>query len=173
MIQLKLNPHRLVVAASVFSLSILVATEGLANGWNPNSKATIQNSIEFTRHNLTLSYNIDAGSGAVMELVHNQYGDSYPDKDEPRMYNSGENVEVECASCPDPHGVPSAGQGSEFISSFLRISNGNANTGAGVSSGLCLTCHIKQEDHSTNNIGCAIIIPPAYMSCHTIYPSKI
>jgi len=74
---------------------------------------------------------------------HDTDGDQYPDKNEPRMYNTGENFEVECASCHDPHGVPIAGPGSEFIPSFLRVSNGNVNTGEGNSSGLCLTCHIK------------------------------
>ena len=70
-------------------------------------------------------------------------GNGYPDKDEPRLYDTGEGYEVECASCHDPHGVPIAGPGSQFIPSFLRVSNGNANTGEGTPSGLCLTCHLK------------------------------
>lgn len=70
-------------------------------------------------------------------------GNGYPDKNEPRLYNSGDGPEVECASCHDPHGIPIAGPGSQFIPSFLRVSNGNANTGEGSSSGLCLTCHEK------------------------------
>ncbi|NOZ51880.1 MAG: hypothetical protein GXP08_01870 [Gammaproteobacteria bacterium] len=76
---------------------------------------------------------------------HDADGDQYPDKNEPRMYNTGENFEVECASCHDPHGVPIGGPDSntEFIPSFLRVSNGNVHTGEGQSSGLCLTCHIK------------------------------
>lgn len=57
------------------------------------------------------------------------------DKDEIRLYNSGDGPEVECASCHDPHGVPSEGAGSEFIPSFLRVSNQGSK--------LCLTCHIK------------------------------
>ena len=81
-------------------------------------------------------------SGASM-WFHDTNNNQYPDKNEPRMYNTGEMFEVECASCHDPHGVPINGSGSEFIPSFLRVSNGNANTGQGTSSGLCLTCHEK------------------------------
>lgn len=42
---------------------------------------------------------------------------------------------VECASCHDPHGVPTGAAGSVFKPTFLRV----ANTG----SALCLTCHSK------------------------------
>jgi mono/diheme cytochrome c family protein len=58
-----------------------------------------------------------------------------PDTNEVRLYDSGEGFEVECASCHDPHGVPSNGVGSQFNPTFLRVSN----TG----SALCLTCHTK------------------------------
>ena len=81
-------------------------------------------------------------TGASM-WFHDTNGNTYPDKQEPRMYNTGDNFEVECASCHDPHGVPTNGSGSEFIPSFLRVSNGNADTGDTNASGLCLTCHIK------------------------------
>ena len=74
------------------------------------------------------------------------------DPDEVRMYDSGEGYEVECASCHDPHGVPSGGSGTNtrFSPSFLRVNNGigashDGNTGI-VSNGpsaLCLTCHTK------------------------------
>jgi hypothetical protein len=57
------------------------------------------------------------------------------DANEIRLYNTGEGYEVECASCHDPHGVPSAGPGSTFNPTFLRINN----TGSAV----CLTCHSK------------------------------
>ncbi len=58
------------------------------------------------------------------------------DTNEIRMYQTGEGYEVECASCHDPHGVPSSAEaGSEFIPSFLRISN--------AASALCFTCHTK------------------------------
>jgi hypothetical protein len=62
-------------------------------------------------------------------------GNTRPDTNEVRMYDSGEGYEVECASCHDPHGVPSSGPGSLFNPTFLRV----ANTG----SALCLTCHSK------------------------------
>jgi hypothetical protein len=62
-------------------------------------------------------------------------GDLRPDTNEIRLYDTGDGPEVECASCHDPHGVPSAGPGSLHIPSFLRV----ANTGSGV----CLTCHSK------------------------------
>jgi len=52
-----------------------------------------------------------------------------------RFYDSGEGYEVECASCHDPHGVPSAGQGSIIYPTFLRINNEGST--------VCLTCHNK------------------------------
>ena len=52
-----------------------------------------------------------------------------------RLYNTDGKPQVECASCHDPHGVPSAGPGSKFNPTFLRVSNS--------SSALCLTCHSK------------------------------
>ncbi|MGK7346509.1 MAG: cytochrome c3 family protein [Candidatus Nitrospinota bacterium M3_3B_026] len=63
-------------------------------------------------------------------------GDSRADNNEVRFYDTGGGYEVECASCHDPHGVESAGPGSEFIPSFLRVNNNNASS-------LCLTCHDK------------------------------
>ncbi|VAX23730.1 Cytochrome c family protein, partial [hydrothermal vent metagenome] len=57
------------------------------------------------------------------------------DTNEVRFYDTGGGYEVECASCHDPHGVPSAGAGTKLIPSFLRIDN-NSST-------LCLTCHTK------------------------------
>lgn len=62
-------------------------------------------------------------------------GNQRPDTNEVRMYDSGQGFEVECASCHDPHGVPSGGSGSGFNPTFLRVTN----TG----STLCLTCHTK------------------------------
>lgn len=52
-----------------------------------------------------------------------------------RLYSTGTKTQVECASCHDPHGVPSAGRDSEFFPTFLRMSNAG--------SALCLTCHAK------------------------------
>jgi Doubled CXXCH motif (Paired_CXXCH_1) len=62
-------------------------------------------------------------------------GNARADANEIRLYNTGEGYEVECASCHDPHGVPSAGPGSLFNATFLRVNN----TGSSV----CLTCHSK------------------------------
>jgi len=62
-------------------------------------------------------------------------GNARPDPKEIRMYDTGEGYEVECASCHDPHGVPSAGAGSVFNATFLRVTNAG--------SALCLTCHVK------------------------------
>ncbi|HWP13300.1 MAG TPA: cytochrome c3 family protein [Ramlibacter sp.] len=62
-------------------------------------------------------------------------GDARPDTNEVRVYDSGDGFAVECASCHDPHGVPSGGAGSLFNPSFLRVSNAGSE--------LCLTCHIK------------------------------
>ncbi len=62
-------------------------------------------------------------------------GDARMDKNEVRLYDTGDGPEVECASCHDPHGVESAGAGSKFNPTFLRVSN--------VGSALCMTCHVK------------------------------
>lgn len=62
-------------------------------------------------------------------------GSGHADANEIRLQNSGEGFEVECISCHDPHGVPSGGVGSQFIPSFLRVSN--------TDSVLCLSCHTK------------------------------
>lgn len=58
-----------------------------------------------------------------------------PDPREVRVFDSGEGYEVECASCHDPHGVPSGGAGGPLIPSFLRVANAGST--------LCLTCHTK------------------------------
>lgn len=57
------------------------------------------------------------------------------DKGDIRMYGVGTDSRVECASCHDPHGVPSAGPGSTFNPTFLRKPN--------IGSTVCLTCHTK------------------------------
>jgi len=62
-------------------------------------------------------------------------GDARPDPAEVRVYASGGDYTVECGSCHDPHGVPSAGPGSAFNKTFLRVTNAG--------SALCLTCHSK------------------------------
>ena len=72
-------------------------------------------------------------------------GSGKMDKNEVRLYNSGDGPKVECASCHDPHGIPSNGEGSQFIPSFLRVSNsGVINDGIGQDrQTLCETCHNK------------------------------
>jgi putative hemolysin len=57
------------------------------------------------------------------------------DKAEIRMYDTGNGPLVECASCHDPHGVPSGGVGSVFNPTFLRKTINN--------SVVCQTCHTK------------------------------
>lgn len=59
----------------------------------------------------------------------------HADSNEIRLYNTGDGFEVECASCHDPHGVPSGGPGSPFVPTFLRVSNAG--------SAVCLSCHSK------------------------------
>ncbi|MEO8332651.1 MAG: cytochrome c3 family protein [Gallionella sp.] len=54
------------------------------------------------------------------------------EKAEIRTYDG----KVECASCHDPHGVPSAGTGTVFNKTFLRKQNTNG-------SAVCLSCHTK------------------------------
>lgn len=62
-------------------------------------------------------------------------GDQRPDSNEIRFYDTGQGPEVECASCHDPHGVPTIGSSGPLNPTFLRISNANSQ--------ICLTCHIK------------------------------
>jgi hypothetical protein len=90
-------------------------------------------------------------SGASMR-VFDFNGNGYPDKEEPRLYDTGDGPEVECASCHDPHGVPSGSAGTVFNPSFLRVNNGvqvtaanpnNAQIVSNRGSALCLTCHAK------------------------------
>lgn len=77
-------------------------------------------------------------------------GNNHADKNEVRLYDTGDGPEVECASCHDPHGIPSNGAGTRFNPSFLRVNNGIAGTHNGTTgivsdgpSALCLTCHSK------------------------------
>lgn len=56
-----------------------------------------------------------------------------------RLYQTNGVYRVECASCHDPHGVPSNGPGTVFNPTFLRV----ANNVPGKGSALCLTCHTK------------------------------
>lgn len=62
-------------------------------------------------------------------------GNNRMDKDEIRLYKTGTEFQVECASCHDPHGVPSLGAGTEFNKTFLRVTNDQSK--------VCLTCHNK------------------------------
>ncbi len=76
-------------------------------------------------------WNTPAGSKGT-SLYFEVNGNGYMDKDEIRTYNG----QVECASCHDPHGVPSAGVGSVFKPTFLRVDNASG-------SAVCFTCHNK------------------------------
>ncbi|MCB1906365.1 MAG: hypothetical protein KDH15_03260 [Rhodocyclaceae bacterium] len=80
-------------------------------------------------------FNTTTGTTARGDVYFDLDGDSRMDKGEVRLYNTGDGPEVECGSCHDPHGVESAGPGSQFNATFLRVSNNG--------SGLCMTCHVK------------------------------
>lgn len=73
--------------------------------------------------------------GAVVTTFFDEDSNGRMDKGDIRLYGSGTDSRVECASCHDPHGVPSAGEGSTFNATFLRKTN--------ASSSVCLTCHAK------------------------------
>lgn len=79
-------------------------------------------------------YNAPAAVRASLRFFDNN-GNGIADKNEIRLYDTGDGFEVECASCHDPHGVPSGGAGSTFNATFLRITNAG--------SAVCLACHNK------------------------------
>ena len=76
---------------------------------------------------------IDSGRTSAARIDND--GNGFPDNRELRLYDTGEGFEVECASCHDPHGVPSGAPGSTFNPTFLRVPNAG--------SAVCLTCHAK------------------------------
>ena len=85
-------------------------------------------------------FNEPAGGGVLgvdkMKFFDLAPSNGHADRDEIRLYDTGDGYEVECASCHDPHGVVAGGGGTgELIPSFLRVNND--------SSGVCLTCHVK------------------------------
>jgi len=85
----------------------------------------------------TAIYDFNAPTTTTASMkIFDTNGNGRADSNEVRFYNTGGGYEVECASCHDPHGVPSAGVGSGLIPSFLRVNNNNASS-------LCLTCHVK------------------------------
>ena len=82
--------------------------------------------------------NSDFNDSAIVDgsvRVFDTNGNARADASEIRLYDTGDGYEVECASCHDPHGVPSGGAGSTINPTFLRITNAG--------SAVCLTCHIK------------------------------
>ena len=90
-------------------------------------------------HPVGITYPVTSGTSTEFKTPGGQKGatfffddgDNNMEKQEVRVYDG----KVECASCHDPHGVPSGAPGSTFKPTFLRV----ANTG----SALCLTCHTK------------------------------
>lgn len=83
-------------------------------------------------------WNTPGGSvikGTSVTRFFDESPNSRMDKTEIRLYGNGSDSRVECASCHDPHGVPSGGVNSTMNPTFLR----KANTGSAV----CLTCHNK------------------------------
>jgi hypothetical protein len=77
----------------------------------------------------------NATNGTQAGMTWYDDGDGKAQKNEIRFYDTGDGPEVECASCHDPHGVPSGGAGSPFNATFLRTSNSG--------SAVCQTCHNK------------------------------
>jgi hypothetical protein len=73
--------------------------------------------------------------GALVSLFFDENNNQRMNKGDIRLYDSGNGPVVECASCHDPHGVPSGAAGSKFNPTFLRKTNQN--------SAVCLTCHAK------------------------------
>jgi hypothetical protein len=90
-------------------------------------------------HPVGITYPVTSGTSTEFKTPSGQRGttfffddgDNQMEKQEVRIYDS----KVECASCHDPHGVPSGGNGSIFKPTFLRVAN--------TASVLCLTCHTK------------------------------
>lgn len=73
--------------------------------------------------------------GAAVTTFFDENTNGRMDKGDIRLYGSGSDSKVECASCHDPHGVPSGGAGSVMNPTFLRKTNAG--------SVVCLTCHSK------------------------------
>ena len=83
-------------------------------------------------------WNTPSGSvtrGSVVTTFFDENTNGRMDKGDIRLYGSGTDSRVECASCHDPHGVAPGGVGTAMLPTFLR----KTNTGSTV----CLTCHNK------------------------------
>lgn len=73
-------------------------------------------------------------NGNLTTKFFDENGNGRMDKNEVRLYDTGNGPSVECASCHDPHGVAPS-QGAAFIASFLRKTPGGSI--------ICMTCHSK------------------------------
>lgn len=73
--------------------------------------------------------------GTVVTTFFDDNTNGRMDKGDVRLYGSGTDSRVECASCHDPHGVPSGGAGTTINPTFLRKTNAGSL--------VCLTCHTK------------------------------
>jgi len=117
---------------------VFPAATGPAVDWKEPSDTTADGRIRYFEDAV-------GGSGSPSTNNNNKLNTN-----EIRLYDSGDGFEVECASCHDPHGVPSDGSspfagswstpglgrtGVMFNNSFLRISNSDSD--------VCLTCHDK------------------------------
>jgi hypothetical protein len=125
-------------------LACHASTAGIAGAGATDFSAMAMGTDLRNDHPVGIRYPTTAGSGSdfkdpprkeVQLAFFDNNGNSRADSNEIRMYDTGEGYEVECASCHDPHGVPSGGPGSPFNPTFLRV----ANAGSAV----CLTCHTK------------------------------
>lgn len=84
-------------------------------------------------------WNVPSGTKVAGGLT-NRYFDTSPsdgrlEKTEVRFYDTGAGAKVECASCHDPHGVPSGAAGSTFNPTFLRVTADGSQ--------ICFVCHVK------------------------------
>lgn len=97
-------------------VGVLFPASGNGTDWNTPT-GTVQKGVKVTKF-----FDVGPANGNM-------------DKSEIRLYDDGRGASVECASCHDPHGVPSGGPNSVNNPTFLRRSN--------VDSAVCMTCHNK------------------------------
>jgi hypothetical protein len=117
------------------------ADTGVLAGLGPDFSMFLLGTDLRNDHPIGVTYPVTNGSGtdwntpAGVQGASNYFesvANGRMDKQEIRTYDG----KVECASCHDPHGVPSAGPGTVFNKTFLRKQNTDG-------SAVCFTCHNK------------------------------